>query len=246
MIKFFRRIRQKLLAENKFSKYLLYAVGEIILVVIGILIALQVNNWNEERKSIKKEELFLTEIRNSLVSDSTQITEILEFNKGKVKIVQGFMGLFADTLSPDQRFTIIEKYTRPFTEYQVFLPNKTAWNNLITSERLNLIQNRDLRTLLMEYYAFDYDSSVQERLKFMNRKVVDEVFPKFFTKEFVAKNLGITTDFPSKDENKLHLNQTFLSDLYGIVYLINLQNEFLKDINLNITEALELIDKQLE
>ena len=51
MIKFFRKIRQKLLSENKFSKYFIYAIGEIILVVIGILIALQVNNWNEERKS---------------------------------------------------------------------------------------------------------------------------------------------------------------------------------------------------
>ena len=50
MIKFFRKIRRKLLTENKISKYLLYAIGEIILVVIGILIALQVNNWNEDRK----------------------------------------------------------------------------------------------------------------------------------------------------------------------------------------------------
>ena len=49
MIKFFRKIRQKLLSEDKFRKYLLYAIGEIILVVIGILIALQINNWNQNR-----------------------------------------------------------------------------------------------------------------------------------------------------------------------------------------------------
>lgn len=47
MIKFFRKIRQKMLTENKFSKYLIYAIGEIILVIIGILIALQINNANE-------------------------------------------------------------------------------------------------------------------------------------------------------------------------------------------------------
>ena len=51
MIKFFRKIRQNLLSENKFSKYLIYAIGEIILVVIGILIALQINNWNESEKN---------------------------------------------------------------------------------------------------------------------------------------------------------------------------------------------------
>ena len=49
MIKFFRKIRQKMLTENKFSKYLIYAIGEIILVVIGILIALSINTWNERR-----------------------------------------------------------------------------------------------------------------------------------------------------------------------------------------------------
>ncbi len=55
MIKFFRHIRQRLLTENKLSKYLIYAIGEIILVVIGILIALQINNWNEARKAYNNE-----------------------------------------------------------------------------------------------------------------------------------------------------------------------------------------------
>jgi hypothetical protein len=51
VIKFFRKIRQRLVTENKFSKYMLYAIGEITLVVIGILIALQINNWNENRNN---------------------------------------------------------------------------------------------------------------------------------------------------------------------------------------------------
>jgi hypothetical protein len=65
MIKFFRKIRQKLLFENKFSKYLIYAIGEIILVVIGILIALQINNHNE----IRKEKALEKELINLLISD---------------------------------------------------------------------------------------------------------------------------------------------------------------------------------
>ena len=51
MIAFFRKIRQRLLSENRFTKYLLYALGEIILVVIGILIALGISNWNESKKN---------------------------------------------------------------------------------------------------------------------------------------------------------------------------------------------------
>lgn len=69
MIKFFRKIRQKLVSENKFSKYLLYAIGEIVLVVIGILIALQINNKNQERINRDYELTMLREIRDALEKD---------------------------------------------------------------------------------------------------------------------------------------------------------------------------------
>ena len=69
MIKFFRKIRQQLLTENKFSKYLLYAIGEIILVVIGILIALNINNSNQQQINDVKITSILKEIQQDLVSD---------------------------------------------------------------------------------------------------------------------------------------------------------------------------------
>ena len=78
MLRFFRQIRQRLLTENKFSKYLLYAVGEILLVVIGILIALQVNNWNEERKTKQQLNDFLVEIQNDLSDDILKADQIID------------------------------------------------------------------------------------------------------------------------------------------------------------------------
>ena len=63
MIKFFRKIRHKLLSEGKTEKYFKYAIGEIILVVIGILIALQINNWNNERILAKEEKLLLANLK---------------------------------------------------------------------------------------------------------------------------------------------------------------------------------------
>ena len=77
MIKFFRKIRQKLLSENKFSKYLIYAIGEIVLVVIGILIALQVNNWNEQRKIKNQGKDYIHEIYKELKVEKLNIDEIL-------------------------------------------------------------------------------------------------------------------------------------------------------------------------
>ena len=66
MLTFFRKIRQRLFSENKFTKYLIYAIGEILLVVVGILLALQVNNWNNERADGKRELKILNEMNQNL------------------------------------------------------------------------------------------------------------------------------------------------------------------------------------
>jgi len=81
MIKFFRKIRQRLLTENTFSKYLLYAIGEIILVVIGILIALQINNWKEHKQKEAQIKNALVALRNDLIQDTLLIRERLPFIK---------------------------------------------------------------------------------------------------------------------------------------------------------------------
>ena len=70
MIKFFRKIRQNLLSEGKTGRYFKYAIGEIILVVIGILIALQINNWNESNKLKKEETLYLKRLKTDLEKDT--------------------------------------------------------------------------------------------------------------------------------------------------------------------------------
>ena len=77
MIKFFRKIRQNLLSEGKTGKYLKYAIGEIILVVIGILIALQINNWNEYQQEISKSQNYLEEFRKDLISDTISLNQSL-------------------------------------------------------------------------------------------------------------------------------------------------------------------------
>jgi len=74
MIKFFRRIRFDLMEKNKTTKYLKYAIGEIVLVVIGILIALQINTWNEKRKDFSNSRDYIIEFKNDLISDSIRIT----------------------------------------------------------------------------------------------------------------------------------------------------------------------------
>ena len=73
MIKFFRRIRYNLMEQNKTSKYFKYAIGEIVLVVIGILIALQINNWSEKNKLRTTETKILNELKIALERDLLNI-----------------------------------------------------------------------------------------------------------------------------------------------------------------------------
>ena len=90
MFHFLRHLRQRLLTENRFSKYLLYATGEIILVVMGILIALQINTWNQERISKDKEIKILKELRSDLLTNRVIVQttiDVLEKTKKTPKHV---------------------------------------------------------------------------------------------------------------------------------------------------------------
>lgn len=93
MIKFFRKIRQNLLSEGKTGKYLKYAIGEIVLVVIGILIALQINNWNENRKAKNAEAKLISELLEDVKNDSVFYQSRLKFFNSQVKSYQTLMKL---------------------------------------------------------------------------------------------------------------------------------------------------------
>ena len=80
MINFFRKIRHQLFTTNKFSKYLLYAIGEIILVVIGILIALQINNWNNQKLLYKAEVKSYQNIKRQIIEDKAELTQVKGYN----------------------------------------------------------------------------------------------------------------------------------------------------------------------
>jgi hypothetical protein len=76
MFRFLRQIRQRLLTDNKFSKYLLYAIGEILLVVIGILIALQVDNWNKKNEDDRRATQILLALQNEFNNSKTQLSRV--------------------------------------------------------------------------------------------------------------------------------------------------------------------------
>jgi len=119
-MKIFRNIRQKLAAENKVMAYLRYAVGEIFLVVIGILIALQVNNWKEDIQNHKLEITTLENIKSDLVLQQGIINEQLPFESAKVAETYTAALFVSDSLSVENLNTLLITLTSHLT----FVENK--------------------------------------------------------------------------------------------------------------------------
>ena len=164
MIRFFRKIRQTLLSENKFSKYLLYAIGEIILVVIGILIALQVNNWNNENVDRKKEALLIKQIHRDFKSNKKQLDSIVIINKKK----QRALTIFVDELlkRPDSSaIDTLLKYASDIYAIKTFNPSNGAVQALINSSSFELIRKDTLRDLLVSWQDVYRDYAEEEQLE---------------------------------------------------------------------------------
>jgi len=110
MIKLFRKIRQRLLTENKFNKYLLYAIGEIVLVVIGILIALSINNWNEKQKLNSKTQDYYLQLLDDLNSDIMVSKQTIEKFNSYLNEYEVYTNTYnKDVLTPIQVYEQISK-----------------------------------------------------------------------------------------------------------------------------------------
>lgn len=142
MLIFFKKIRQQLLTKNKFSKYLLYAIGEIMLVVIGILIALQINNWNDNRIKKRNELSFYQNIKDWILDDKNYIQGNINYNNRYMvqfeharKIIEENDKSKLDTLG----FIIGN-----LTQYSDFNKQGNIYQTLVNSGEIRLLNNAQI------------------------------------------------------------------------------------------------------
>ena len=155
MLRFFRQIRQRLITDNKFSKYLLYAVGEILLVVIGILIALQINNWNEERKqairSLDYHERLLEDL-NRLVEQNQEVTSRADRTLRSITKTVELLESGSIVTERDKKTVDFAMIWFSRTNYQ--MPKLPTYDEMKSNGDLNLIYSIELRDQIANFQNF--------------------------------------------------------------------------------------------
>ena len=205
MIAFFRRIRQQLLAKNKVSRYLLYALGEIALVMIGILLALQVNGWNKARTDQIEEQQVLRQLKMEFETNRTQIQDKIQLHREIVASGLSILGIVdaPEDLKPldSLYFHLGKTLTAP-----TFDPSLGVTNDLINSGKLYLIKSDSLRRLISGWSG-DIVFATEEELIW--RKMRDEKFIPFLIESMSFRNIVNAANGNKKIKALMNFGRTY-------------------------------------
>jgi len=200
MIKFFRKIRQNLLSEGKTGKYLKYAIGEIVLVMIGILLALQINNWNEVKKINANLKEALNQINQDLKQDEINLKG---FENSNVKRVSYLLKLTAN----DHNNFAFDSILKNLDDYFYFYKSNNAYSSLKSTGMFASMENIKLKNNLTSYYEQMY-----ERLKTVSE------YGETFTNDQVIPYTLLHLDY---DENMI-VNEDLVKEKLVTTNLVQL------------------------
>ncbi len=208
MIKFFRNFRQNLLMENKTGKYLKYAMGEIVLVVIGILIALQINNWNEDRKEAIKENQLLNNLQGEFKDNLQDLDSIaIEVDKVILSLEKVF-----DMFSPSSTH-VSQDSLNAWLSKAMYSPNwkpsEFLLNSMNNSGSIAELKNENLKLLL---YKWSRQQKEMNEVRLRTERTGEEII--LYLKEYGSlRNLDVTSpDFKYEPSALAINNLSLLSD----------------------------------
>ncbi len=245
MLKFFRKIRYELMEKNKTGKYLKYAIGEIILVVIGILIALQINNWNENRKEKIIERESYQNLLTSLRKDSLELVTIINFQKESIveqnRFIESDLFEIKATMSNEE---ISRSLYNVYKGANSFFPKYGTYNAILSNEGINLLRSKEIKSLLIELYDYQF-KKYENRDAVIDHKFMFDFFP------FLQRHLGFFVDSNS-DYNKVDMflfeknYEELVLKCRNINTMTSQSIKSLIDIQKTENELISLIRKELE
>ena len=230
MIRFFKNIRQKLAAENKVMAYLRYAIGEILLVVIGILIALQINNWNEGRKQSIAETEFLEGVKKDLIQDKQYIELVLKLMEPKIET---FDLLNDKEFLKNHNKNIDTLFHNYFTTQRTFYPVTGSFQSAVAGNEINNYRNKDISALIIKLYNSIYSRVID------NGKILDNRWDYLTKKYSHGRRTG---NFRVTDNAKF---SEIMDDIYYHYLELQWYRGVLKDTLKEIDELIKKINDEI-
>lgn len=163
MFRFLSHIRQRLIMENRSRKYLFYMLGEVVIVIVGILIALQVDNWNQQRQERNEAHVFLERLKNEFLANRKQLVQKIEMREQAlgstrelIRFVDSPPGVFADNQIDSLLARAMPVYT--------FDPSMGILNQLTSTDKLTLLQSEALNDKLSKWNSMIQDFKEDENM----------------------------------------------------------------------------------
>ena len=246
MFRFFRQLRKNLIGNGQVRRYLFYALGEIALVVIGILLALQIDAWNEERLDRKKEILYLKEIRANLEDDLSNVVYSIDFNLKKDSVIRACLNSMLNAPSNREAMLEISRNMPLLAEFSIYTQNRVAYDNMLSAENIDLISTDKLRIDLSAFYA-DQNLLVgtQERVKQLTRIFVDNITPLLMNRENITQFFQKENDFISGNDLDFRTNRVLFGDLFGMQRNLESHTMYLENYKRGIEKLMNQIDQKL-
>ncbi len=224
MIKFFKNIRKTFLVEGKTTNYLKYAIGEIVLVVIGILIALQINNWNEERILKIEEKSIVKNLHNEFLQNKKIIQKSIEDSDNCIHILKSLM----DFMGKDEE--LINKHNVDSLLFYafdppIFRPSENTISGLIQSGRLELLQNPDLVDLIYEWGRTMKALNDHSGRLLIN---IDNVVQPYLSKHYSLKDIDVYGDLNWKNKTILEIDKL---KIFEAIEFENITDDFIYRVN---------------
>jgi hypothetical protein len=190
MINFFRNKRKEMADYNKPLKYMRYAIGEILLIFIGVLIALQISDFSEKNKIRSAEQLLLKSLLSEMKANHEQLNEAMLYHSKSRKAAKRMLEIY----NGDYIYKNYQEVDSTLAELQwawTFDPSMGALNSIKMSGHLNSVQNADLRTLITTYE--DLSNDAKEEGKIIQDIIIDKYIPgvnKYISLNQRVKYLG--------------------------------------------------------
>ena len=252
MIKFFRQIRQNLVMENnKTGRYLKYAIGEIVLVMIGILLALQINNWNEEHKRTSQENKILLTLKSDFTESKKRLQETMWQQKRSINECIALIQMYEKKI-PMASNDIIMRYLQ-FGAYSWYREEivSGAYDALINAGDSELIKNVELTKLMAEYFSIakstfeDHESSMNHMYN-MQKIAESTLLP--LADLYLKKRIGLDSIRNPKESEAIKFlfkQDAFFGHLYGKTLLEDLRYTIQQDLLARIEEIISILKEEL-